>query len=816
MDKRLEKILPLVRKPIRYTGGETNICIKRPDRNKVSVCLIMPEVYEIGMSNYGLKILYTILNREDNIICERAYAPWVDFGFYLKLNKIPLYSLESKRPLREFDILGFSLQSELSYTNVLYVLDLSGIPLLAQNRTETDPLIIAGGPCATNPLPMKDFFDAFVIGDGEEVILEIVDIFKEWNRKSRAELLSNLAQISGVYVPLIHNEHRDLITKRTVKILKEEYFPYPPIVPIGEIVHDRLTVEISRGCIQGCRFCQAGIINRPYRFRPIGEILRLSSKGFSVTGWEEISLLALSASDYPDLNELVKRLVTYFSKKRIAISLPSMRGEDFSQELAEYLQTIKKTGLTFAPETPSIRLKSVVNKYISEDKIVKSIENALQAGWRHIKLYFMIGLPMEAEKDLEELIYFVRYLAKISPKLNIKVSLSSFIPKPHTPLQWSEFNVREILTEKINFVLTRLKHRNVTIKWDNPEVSLIQAIFARGDTKLGPILQSVYEKGAIFQEWTEEFKYACWQESFEHCGIDVNQYTAAKSLNEKLPWDFIELGVSKEFLKREYTKALNNEATDNCRNFCSNCGIGDCKPVKIAQQGFQHNNIEIVHPFRLSNEDLTIRRDGALVNFKIRVKYQVAENFRYAGHLDRVRAIYRALQRSNLPIVYSQGFSPHPVVAFGPPLPVGLVSSGEYMDIKLLRVANSNVLKELKNAMPEGLGIIDGRVITPKTPSLSKICNLALYQITEIPWISELTQSYLEYRQHNIPGIYRLQLQDHDLFLYLTIAAGVRLFDVLSTLFDKDESEVKILNIRRNDFFYLNNQGELVEIFNVL
>ncbi|MCX7756747.1 MAG: TIGR03960 family B12-binding radical SAM protein [candidate division WOR-3 bacterium] len=813
MDKRLEKILPLVQKPIRYTGGEINICLKKPDKDTISVCLIMPEVYEIGMSNYGLKILYTILNRQENVMCERAYAPWRDLGFYLKVNRIPLYSLESKRLLREFNILGFSLQSELSYPNVLYILDLSGIPLLARDRSKDDPLVIAGGPCATNPLPVKDFFDAFVIGDGEEVILEIVNAFRDWDRKSRDKLLFTLAQISGVYVPLVHNEDQDIIKKRTIKTLKEEDFPYPPIVPIGEIVHDRLTVEISRGCIQGCRFCQAGIINRPYRFRPITEILRLSNKGLRATGWEEISLLALSVSDYPDLDKLLQILVKELAPQKIAISLPSMRGEDFSLEMAECLQSIKKTGLTFAPETSSSRLKSVINKHISEDKISKSIENALKLGWRHIKLYFMIGLPSENERDLEELIYFVRYLAKISPKLNIKLSISFFIPKPHTPLQWCEFNNPKELNEKINFILYHLRLKNITIKWDNPEFSLIQAVLARGDTKLMPVLLEVYEKGAIFQDWTEEFNYSLWQQAFKNNEIDITQYINSKELTKRLPWDFVDIGVSKQFLKTEYERALRNQITYNCSTLCSNCGISDCEMIKACSQNVQ--NLEMSSVFRLNREDLIVKQTGSMINFKIRVKYQVDENFRYAGHLDRVRAIYRTLRKSGLPIAYSQGFSPHPVVAFSPPLPVGLTSSGEYMDIQFLRTDN-NIFKELRNIMPEGLRVVDARLIMPKTPPLSKICNLALYQITEIPWISELTQNYLEYRKHNIPGIYKLELQDHRLFLYLTISAGIRLFNVLSVLFEKSESEVKVLNIKRIDFFYLNNKAELVEIFSVL
>jgi radical SAM family uncharacterized protein len=813
MNNRLQKILPLVVKPIRYTGGEYNISLKKFTKDRVKVCLILPEVYEIGMSNYGLKILYWILNRKENIICERAYAPWTDFGLSLKLNSVPLYSLETKQPLKSFDILGFSLQSELSYTNILYVLDLSEVPLYSYERTLNDPLIIAGGPCATNPLPLKDFIDCFVIGDGEEVILEIVEVFRNWDRKNRNTLLTELSKLEGVYVPLINDRNELKIKKRTIKELKDADFPYPPVVPICEVIHDRLTVEISRGCIQGCRFCQAGMINRPYRIRPIKEIVQLSKKGLDASGWEEVSLLALSASDYPNLTELVKLLASKLSKKKIAISLPSMRGEDFSLELAEYITTIRKTGLTFAPETSSARLKAFINKQISEDKIFCSVENALKAGWRHIKLYFMIGLPGEEDKDLEEIVYFIRSLSNISSKLNIKVSFSTFIPKPHTPLQWAQFISPEMIQEKIRFLTRRLKMRNVSISWDSPEVSLIQAVLARGDEKLSSVIKEVYEKDGVFQEWTEVFLFARWQEAFSNHDVDYNFYLQAKSPDEKLPWDFIDIGVSKEFLQAEYQKAQIYRATENCQHFCAGCGISNCELITKDKWALKKDPTAIFNEvFELKTEDLSDRRFSNSLNIKIRVKYQVQEDFRYAGHLDRIRAIYRALRRTDLPIAYSQGFSPHPIVAFGPPLPVGLLSDGEYMDIELTRFYNGNLTAKLNEGMPQGIFIKEAQIISRKEASLGKLCNLALYEISEIPWVSELNLELLEGRKHQIPGLFRLEFLEHRLMIYLAIAPKIKLFDVLSKLFEKSEQEVRLLNIIRRDFYYLNENGEITGI----
>jgi radical SAM family uncharacterized protein/radical SAM-linked protein len=819
MTEELNKILPLVTKPIRYTGGEYNIYIKEPENHPIYFGLLMPEVYEIGMSNYGLKVLYSILNRQKNIIAERAYAPWLDFGEKLKSSNIPLYSLESKRPLKDFHILGFSLQSELSYTNILYILDLSKIPLLSRERKYKDPLIIAGGPCCVNPLPVNEYIDAFVIGDGEEVSLEIAQVYEQWDKKNRADLLSLLAKIEGVYVPLVHDTSKIIINKRSIASLREEDFPYPPMVPICETVHDRLTVEISRGCTRGCRFCQAGIINRPLRMRPVTEIMRLAERGIRSTGWEEVSLLSLSTSDYPYLEELVAQLTRQMAKRRVAISLPSMRGEDFNTQLAQSLQEIKKTGLTFAPETASDKLRSFVNKDISENSIFSSIRTAAEKGWRSIKLYFMIGLPGEDHSDIEALVQFVKQASNIAPRATIKFSLTPFIPKPHTPLQWAGFESPKTLKEKIDFVHNMITRRNINAKWENPDVSFVQAILARGDEKLNKVILDIYNKDGIFQDWTEKFNISLWQQCFENNNINTTDYLKEKDISQKLNWDFIHIGVDKSFLKQEYEKAKRSEKTANCQITCQKCGVKGCdlnsnndtipKETRAEpQQATENITEDTKYDFRLKSDDFKASfpfgTEDLFSNVRFRIKFSVGETFRYAGHLDIVRTIYRTLRRSELPIAYTQGFSPHPIVSFGPPLQVGVISSGEYLDIEMARSYNGNLVRDFGFFMPKDMRIIHTRMINRKIDSLGKSCNLAQYEIKDIPWTFD-KEDILKQKE-NITSIKNIEVNGNQTIKFnLTIAPKIKLFIIMQELFKKDEAIVRCLNIERKDFYVVKN-----------
>jgi radical SAM family uncharacterized protein len=796
MIKQLNEVLPLVTRPIRYTGGEYNTYYSESGSEQVRWVLVMPEVYEIGMSNYGLRILYSILNRLDGVSCERCFAPWPDFGNLLKSRNLPLYALESKRPVREFDLIGISLQSELSYTNLLYFLDLAQIPRYRTDRTAAHPLLIAGGPCTVNPLPLTRFIDAFVVGDGEEVVREISAVYASWDRKSRDRLLSQLARLDGIFVPGYTDPRTHPVMRRIVPELRDEDFPFPPVVPICEITHDRLTVEIARGCGRGCRFCQAGMINRPVRFREVEQIVRLAERGIRASGWEEVSLLALSALDYPHLLELVERLNRSLFSRRVSISLPSTRGEDFTPELAINLQEVKKAGLTFAPETASPRLRAFINKNISEIKILESVRNALDAGWGGIKLYFMIGLPGETEAEVREIGRFVMEIARLCRSRSVRFNLTPFIPKPHTPLQWAGFADIDQTRAKLELLESMLNRRNIKPKWENPECSRVQAVLARGDEKLGPVIEAVYEAGGVFQEWTEFFDFARWQEAFQRTGVDPDHYLQELDPDSPLPWDFINVGVTKQFLREEYQRAQAGMETPDCLTAgCTNCGA--CAGPKPAIPRAPANGpakIDSDHPVSIVYGQLKTR---------FRLKYVVEEPFRFAAHLDRVRAFYRSLRRSELPIVYTRGFAPKPMLSFGPPLPVGLVSDGEYVDLFLDFHYSGNIVRDLGPFLPRGIRIVAAQVVPRSAPALGTLINLGRYEI-RLPAPLEKFPPAGEPMPDGIVGFVRQP--DRTLVLDLTIAPGIKLFNTLARLFGITENEARCLEIKRRDC--LNRQND--------
>ena len=819
MDERIREVLPLVTKPIRYTGGEYNALLRDPDSARVSWVLAMPEVYELGMSNYGLRILYSIINRLDNAVCERCYAPWPDFGKALSERSLPLYALESQRPVSEFDVLGLSLQSELSYTNVLYLLDLCRIPLRRVERNASHPLIVAGGPCTVNPLPMADFIDVFVVGDGEDPVREITGVVANWGGRDRGELLSQLSRLEGLYVPgitpqtnpesrvqspesRVEGQNADgwTVRRRVIDELKEEDFPFPPLVPICEITHDRLTIEMARGCTRGCRFCQAGMMNRPVRLRSQDSVVRLAERGIRASGWEEVSLLSLSALDYPDLPGLITKLNSRLKERRVSISLPSTRGEDFSSELALSLQEVKKAGLTFAPETASEKLRGFVNKNISELRILESVRNALDAGWNGVKLYFMVGLPGETDADVDGIGRFVTEIGRLCKGRPVRFNLSPFVPKPHTPLQWAGFADVSETQAKIDRVRSAINRRNVKAKWANPECSYVEAMLARGDEKLGPVIEKVYREGGVFQEWTEFFRFPLWVESCAALGVDPKTYHAERQPEDRLPWDFINVGVSREFLAREYEKAKAGEMTPDCASGdCTNCGA--CVPSsRAAGSASLAPSPSSLSP---SKPDYG-RRPRPLQSFqelrtRFRIKYMVEEPYRFAAHLDRVRAFYRSLRRSELPIAYTKGFAPKPMLSFGPPLPVGLVSSGEYLDVFTAYHYTGNIVRDLGTFLPKGLRIAAARPIARENPSLGRIINLARYDVT-LPKAFDGDFAALAERARGLTGVKDLlPSPERTVVLDLGIEAGIKLFDALAGIFDISDTEARSLSIRRRD-----------------
>ncbi|MBI4186580.1 MAG: TIGR03960 family B12-binding radical SAM protein [Chloroflexi bacterium] len=597
----LDDILYNVTKPARYTGGEWNSVVKDWDSTPIRVVLAYPDIYEIGMSNLALPILYELLNSRADVLAERVYAPWTDMAAQLSSRGIPLFSLESRRPLKEFDVIGFSLGYELTYTNVLNMLHLAGIPVLAAERDDSHPLVIAGGGCVFNPEPMADFIDCFVVGDGEEAILELLDCLRHWKSSAtpKKQLLYQVAAIPGVYVPSLYQVeyHADGLPKSiapaaapaspTIKQRIVATLPPPPtrpVVPYIEVVHDRGAIEIQRGCSRGCRFCQAGIIYRPVRERPHQEVIEAVGELIANCGYNEVSLLSLSTSDYADIDTLVASLSHRYPD--VMLSLPSLRSDKFSVRLLDSLPRHSGSGLTFAPETGSQRLRPVINKNISEDDLLEAAATALERGWNNLKLYFMLGLPTETADDVMEIIRLVEKVRSSGIKspgrrLQIKVNVSTFVPKPHTPFQWAAQESQEHLVSKVELLKQGLRRKGARLSWQEPGVSLLEAVLSRGDRRLGKVIYRAWQLGSALDAWSEQFKPENWRRAFDDAGLDPGFYAhRQRSLDELLPWSHIDTGVGTAFLKREYQRAISGRETSDCRrDACNACGLERLQPA---------------------------------------------------------------------------------------------------------------------------------------------------------------------------------------------------------------------------------------------
>lgn len=603
-----DDILQSVEKPARYTGGELNAVYKEKSGLDIRFAFCFPDVYEIGMSHLGMKILYHLLNERPDTWCERVFTPWVDMEARMRENGIPLFALESRDPIRSFDFVGFTLQYEMSYTNIINMLDLAGIPLKSNDRAGEYPFVCAGGPCAFNPEPLADFVDFFMLGEGEEIICEVMDAYKAWKKENgpREAFLYKIAGIEGIYVPQFYettyntdgtiagtkpvsSEYPAKIRKRIIKNLDNTYFPEKIIVPFTGIVHDRIMLELFRGCSHGCRFCQAGIIYRPVRERSPEKLLELAKKLEASTGYEEISLTSLSTSDYTGLSKLTEELIHEMEPKKVNLALPSLRVDSFSLELMEKAQKVRKSGLTFAPEAGTQRLRDIINKGVTEDDLINSVITAFKGGWNGVKLYFMLGLPSETYEDIEGISSLGNKVvdAYMSiPKehrtrgLEVTISASSFVPKPFTPFQWEAQDTIKTLREKQYFLKGKIKSKFISFHWHESEVSLLEAVFSRGDRRTGQVLVKAWEHGCKFDGWGEHFKFNEWMKAFDECGLDPAFYANRKRpLDEVLPWDHIDAGVTREFLARENEKAFRGELTSDCRLDCSGCGanilIGD-------------------------------------------------------------------------------------------------------------------------------------------------------------------------------------------------------------------------------------------------
>ena len=602
-----DEILLKISQPARYIGGEVNMVKKDPSKVAVRFAMCFPDVYEIGMSHLGIQILYDMFNRRDDVYCERVYSPWMDLDPIMREQKIPLFVVESQDPIKKFDFLGITIQYEMCYTNILQVLELSQIPLHAEDRTEEDPIVIGGGPCTYNPEPIAPFFDLFYMGEGEVVYFDLIDRYKEIKARggSRKEFLEQAAQIPGIYVPGFYdvtykedgtieamtpnNPHApQTVSKQLVMDMSDTWYPEKPVVPYLRATQDRVVLEIMRGCIRGCRFCQAGMVYRPVRERSLEELKRLARTMLKSTGHEEISLSSLSSSDYTKLEGIVNFLIDEFDGKGVNVSLPSLRIDAFSLDVMSKVQDVKKSSLTFAPEAGSQRLRNVINKGLTEENILNGSAEAFKGGWNRVKLYFMLGLPTETVEDMQGIAELSEKVAEVyydtvpkeqrHGKVQVTASTSFFVPKPFTPFQWAPMCTKEQFLERASIVNHRMKEmlnkKSLRYNWHEADVTVLEGVLARGDRKVAAVIEEAYRKGAIYDSWSEYFNNDIWMKAFETCGVDIDFYTTReRSLDEVFPWDFIDAGVTKDFLKREWANAQAETVTPNCRMRCSGCGV---------------------------------------------------------------------------------------------------------------------------------------------------------------------------------------------------------------------------------------------------
>lgn len=600
MNKKAEKLLPLVQKPGRYTGGELNSVIKNPKDVDIRFAFCFPDTYEIGMSHLGMKILYSLLNKREDTWCERVFAPWVDMEELMRKNNVPLFALESSDEIKDFDVIGFTLQYELCYTNVLNMLDLAGVPVRSADRKSLTPLVIGGGPCVCNAEPIADFFDLTLPGEGEEVLNELMDLFKEYKKKgaSKEEFLKAAAEIEGVYVPSFYefsynddntikgvtssNGAPERVKKRIISDLDTVFYPESFVVPFIDIVHDRAVEEIFRGCIRGCRFCQAGFLYRPIREKSSDTVNKQCRSLCDTTGYDEISLSSLSTSDYTQLQSLLEGIFSWSEDDKVSVSLPSLRVDNFSDELMEKLQKVRKSGLTFAPEAGTQRLRDAINKNVTEREVIETSRKAFSGGWTNVKLYFMMGLPTETNEDvvgiadLAQKVVDEFYKNPNKPKgkgVNVSISVSCFVPKPFTPFQWEAQDTMEQLKGKQQLLLESVKSRKISVSYHDARTSFLEGVFARGDRRLCDVMERAWRKGCRFDSWDECFSFEKWMEAFEECGVDPYFYTSRKrNYDEILPWDHMDYGIGKKFFQKEAEKAYQSVTTPHCREKCNACG----------------------------------------------------------------------------------------------------------------------------------------------------------------------------------------------------------------------------------------------------
>lgn len=768
-----------IEKPARYMGGEIGSVAK--ESVDVRFVLAFPDVYEVGMSHLGLQILYAILNSVEWIGAERVYAPWPDREDGMRASGEVLSTLETGTPLARADILGFTLQYELSCTNILNMLELSGIPLLAAERGEEFPLILGGGPCVGNPEPLADFFDIFLFGDGEEAILEIAEVYRNWKKEhgSKADLLHQLSGIEGVYVPSFfsvsyYQDGRisDIVSlkpgyrkvkRRIAADLEQLPYPTRPVVPFLKAVHDRVSMEIARGCTRGCRFCQAGYLYRPVRERSPEKVMETIKAVLKNTGYDEISLLSLSSADYSCISDLLKNLMTTFEAERVAVSLPSLRVGSLTRELIDEIVKVRKTGFTLAPEAGTERLRRVINKGITEEDLVLNSRNAFEAGWRAIKLYFMIGLPTEIWEDVLGIAEMAAQVKRAGKGTghggDVTVSVGTFVPKPHTPFQWEpQIGIGEI-GEKQRFLRGELKKRKLAFKWHDANLSFLEGVFARGDRRLAQVLIEARKLGCRFDGWGEHHDFRKWQQAFEIAGIDPEFYLRRREYSEVLPWAHLDCGVTDDFLREEVKKSREEILTGDCRDgVCTECGVCASPHVRMRLHtplpvdssglyGDLQERVSVSSGIPASLRETGMRGEGADVS-RMRLRFSKTGAMSLLSHLELLHLFTRAVRRAAIPIRYSLGFHPHPKFSFATALSVGVESWAEYFDMEIAAGLDAESVRDsLNESLPEGIRILDACEIPLRSESLSVLIEAVRYRVILpaglIPHLSGKVEDFL-------------------------------------------------------------------------
>lgn len=734
MQTEIKKILADVTKPYQYIGDEYLAYKKKMSDEDVSIVFAFPDKYEIGVSNLGVRVLYYVVNEEDGLVADRAYAPEFDCKDALEKNNVKLYAVESKKPLKEFDFVGFSLQYELAYPTVLKMLDLADIPVKRKERGENDPIIVAGGPCCFNPKPMSEFIDLFMIGDGEELNVELMKKYKEIRHLSRAEKLNELAKIKGVYSPILQNK-----TEKRICQLNNDNLPLTNPIPYSSCVHDRTIIEIRRGCGRMCRFCQPGHVTLPIRERKAEDIINAVDKATSITGYDEYSLLSLSSNDYTNIEPVIDDLTAMLCERKVSVSLPSQRIDRYNEHLAAVVRGIRKSTITLAPEAGSQRLRNVINKNLTEEQILSTVLNCYKTGADSVKLYFIMGLPTENKEDLEEmakLLSTIRWKSQLIKKemglqnpLRLTCTLSIFVPKPFTPFQRHGQNTKEEIKEKLTYLLSLTdKIKNVKINYHNPFVSKLEAAFTRGDERYADLIYALYKKGAYMTSWDEYLDYSMWEETAEECGISLDEEAAKQfSKDEVLPWEVIDIGIPRSWFEQEYEKALRNENTIPCEFNCVNCGV--CKNFKT------HKVIDKKYEKKTTEQELheKLEEKHNEVPTRYRLKLTKEGSLKYLSHLDWQNTIIKSLYRSGLKLNFSQGFNPTPKISLGIALPIFVESVTEFIDIEFFDNIGKDELKEkLSKAFPSQIRVLDLKEIPRKEPSIDNTAEWAEYEFSPI------------------------------------------------------------------------------------